>query len=142
MNLKAFATTAILGVMTLIPSQAFAAQITSARTYHSGFFQPVARVNPQLPIAIKLENETGLPLDYGVLGQSEDRVLPPAGITEISNFSFPANFTVYPANPSEAQLKYKVFVKDNIATVQIGQKRVGVGERSFNVNKAGAIYIY
>ncbi|GAB1543681.1 hypothetical protein NUACC21_63570 [Scytonema sp. NUACC21] len=142
MNLKAFTTTAILGVMTLIPGQAFAAQSLSARTYHPGFFQPVARINPQLPIAVKLENETGLPLDYGVLGQSGDKVLPAATITEINNFSFPANFTVYPANPFEAQLKYNVSVKDNIATVQIQQKSVGVGDRSFSVNKTGAIYIY
>ena len=142
MKLKAFTTAVILAAISLVPSQAFATQNPPARTYHPGFFQPVARINPHLPTKVQLDNETVLSLDYSLLGKSGDKILPGGSSTQISGFSFPANFTVYPANSSEAQLNYKISVKNNVATVQIQQKNVGVGFRTFNVNKTGAIYIY
>ena len=121
---------------------------SSATTYQKGFWQPVARVNPHLPIDIKFVNQTGEAIEYGLTG---DRNIPQklsANETALlSNVSPDSHILISLLNPSNAglggNLKYDVAVTDNLVTVSIEKHGDFVtGDSALNIHDSGAIYIY
>ncbi|NEP46046.1 MAG: hypothetical protein F6K35_45325 [Okeania sp. SIO2H7] len=119
-----------------------------ASTYQEGFWQPVARVNPQLPIDIKFVNQTGEAIEYGLTGnQNIPQKLSANETAFLSNVSPDSHVLISLLNPSNAglggNLKYDVAVTDNLVTLTIEKHSDFVtGDSALNIHNSGAIYIY
>ncbi|UBF29281.1 hypothetical protein K9N68_16470 [Kovacikia minuta CCNUW1] len=133
-------------VVSLIAGSRFvaplAAQTPPAQTYQRGAFQPVARVNPKLPIRVQLINRTSEAVDYIVVTYTNSRRLAPGQTTQLSNFPLPAYFNINP-NRDRIAIQYSVSVdqKNNTAIVEIFPSGLR-GDHSLNIDQTGAIYIY
>ncbi|MGK7929959.1 MAG: hypothetical protein AB4041_00805 [Microcystaceae cyanobacterium] len=126
------------------------AQDPPAQTYQPGFWQPVARVNLNFPITLNLINKTGLEIDYAITNIDPDPIPIAINETETLQQVKPELYiVVYPTsnNPNSSQiaLNYTVEVtEENVINVQIMKldDEEGAGDRSINLQKTGAIYIY
>jgi hypothetical protein len=125
------------------------AQNPPATTYQPGFWQPAARVELNRPITINLINKTGLAVNYAVTNIDPNPVLMKAEETvTLENVEPDLYIVLYPdsSNPdsSTISLKYEVKVTaDNVVNIMIKQAGEGmVGDRSINLQRTGAIYIY
>jgi serine/threonine-protein kinase len=111
------------------------------RTFHLGFWQPTARVNPDQPLQLEVTNETNLPLQYGLTTDSPEQILPGSSAV-MNSVSLPADVLIYPSVP-ESGLKYDVTAIDNIVFVKVRQVASDApGDGSLVINRTGAIYIY
>ena len=111
------------------------------RTFHLGFWQPTARVNPDQPLQLEVTNETNLPLQYGLTTDSPEQILPGSSAV-MNNVSLPADVLIYPS-VSESGLKYDVMAIDNTVFVNVRQVASDApGDGSLLINRTGAIYIY
>jgi hypothetical protein len=150
MKIKSILLTAILiASLSLMVTSPTVAQDPPAETYQPGFWQPVARVDVKRPVTIKLVNQTDLTLDYGVTEiKIEPKILSPEATATLTKFDLPLYLVIYPAssnpNSSRINLKYKVSVnEDNLVTVDIYQASDDTpGNRTFNLQETGAIYLY
>lgn len=120
-----------------------------AETYQPGFWQPVARVDVSKPINIKIINETGILLDYAFTDASVEPLLLEEGATRtIENIQPPAYIVIYPdikaPNSSRISLKYFVNVtQDNTIELTVKQiENISDGNRTFNLQRTGAIYLF
>jgi serine/threonine-protein kinase len=119
-----------------------------ASTYQDGFWQPVARVNPELPIEIKFINQTGEAIEYGFTGnQNIPEKLSANETALLSNVSPDTHILISSSNPSNVglagNLKYDVAVTDNLVTVTIeNQSDFITGDSALNIHRSGGIYIY
>lgn len=154
LNLLLTAATVLVGT-TLVSTAAVLAETPptqttplSASTYQDGFWQPVARVNPEIPIEIKFVNQTGEAIEYGLTG---DRDIPQklsANETAVLRDVSPdSHILISLLNPSNAglggNLKYDVAVTDNLLTVTVEQHDNFVtGDSAVNIHSNGGIYIY
>lgn len=141
--------------LTLLPFEVNAQTETnnnsSATTYQPGFWQPVARVNLEKPISLNIINETGIFLDYSFTNQNlTPTVLKPDETATIRSLN-PANsiyLVIYPdlntPNASRISLKYSVEVtEDNVINLTISViDEVSKGNRTFNLQPTGAIFVY
>jgi serine/threonine-protein kinase len=120
-----------------------------AQTYHPGFWQPVARINPKHPFKIKLVNQTNAAIEYALttnefpprqLSSKESALLthvPLDGYILINSAESSPN-AVTPKS-----LQFEVTVSGNVATVLIRQERSDrPADSTINVNQSGAIYIF
>lgn len=137
-----------LGLSLPLASPIFA-QNPPAETYQPGFWQPAARVELNRPITIQLINETGLAINYAVTNIDPTPVLIKAEETvTLDNVDPDLYIVLYPdsSNPNSSiiSLNYKIEVTaENVVKVMIKQAAEGeVGDRSINLQKTGAIYIY
>ncbi|MBD2526891.1 hypothetical protein [Nostoc sp. FACHB-133] len=135
----------VLGTITAaslaIPMQARAAEFKLARTFHAGFWQPVARVNPHKPLQVEVINQTNIPLQYGLTTDSAKTLLP-GNVTNISYISVPTDVLIYPSQ-QEASLKYKVNKVGNTTIVKVRQVASDTpGDGSLAINRTGAVYVY
>jgi len=111
------------------------------RTFHLGFWQPTARVNPDQPLQLEVINETNLPLQYGLTTDSPEQIFPGSSAV-MNSVSLPADVLIYPSVP-ELNLKYDVTAIDNIVLVKVRQVASDApGDGSLVINRTGAIYIY
>jgi hypothetical protein len=131
----------------IVVGNSFAASVpvknaSSAESYQRGAFQPVARVNPKLPIRVQLVNRTPEPVDYIVVTYTNSRRLAPGQTTQLGNFPLPAYFNINP-NRDRTAIRYSVSIneRNNTAIVEILPAGSG-GDHSLNINETGAIYIY
>lgn len=117
------------------------AEQPKASTYHPGFWQPVAQINPNLPTQVEIINQTGLPLEYGL---TTDTVHPlsPGSSTTLSEVPLPTNLLINPS-VSNRSLKYDIAVADNVVTVKVRQVMSdSPGDGAINIKPDGGIYIY
>ena len=149
MKSKILTTAALLVTANLIISVPVLAQDPPARTYQPGFWQPVARVNINLPIAIKLINQTEVVLEYSLTtNEAPPRQLLPRNTAVLREIPLPAYVLINPtgSNPdsSRVYLKYEVAVgDDNLVTVEIRQISDDIpGNTTLNIQESGAIYLY
>jgi len=126
-----------------LPAQA---QTPPATTYQPGYWQPLARVNPNSPITVVLVNQTQIPLKYNFLDEQGEKNLPVGASAQLKNVSLPDNIAIYDpstqttAGKSEG-LKYQPSVTNNVVTVTI----LPVANSGFHVleiSRTGAIYRY
>jgi hypothetical protein len=125
------------------------AQTPPATTYQPGYWQPVARVNPQSPISVTLLNQTQSPLKYNFLDGRGEQNLPVGGSIQIKQISLPANIAIYePLSSSQAMggkngsgLRYEVSTNSNAINVTI-QSAPNADAHVLDIAKTGAIYIY
>lgn len=119
-----------------------------ANTYQEGFWQPVARINPEVAIEIKFINQTGEAIEYGLTGNQEiPQKLSANDTALLSNISPDTHILISSLNPSKSglggNLKYDVAVSDNLLTVTIEQQNdLITGDSALNIHPSGAIYIY
>ncbi|MEB3309603.1 MAG: hypothetical protein VKJ02_05175 [Snowella sp.] len=154
MKLNLVALTALLGLSTAFSFSTFSAAIAQnppAETYRPGFWQPVADFNPMKKVTMKFINQTGVPLEYGIVG-NEENLSEKIGVGEtqtLSTLEKSGNITIYPdiaINPDTPfNLKFSISVDQptNTINVKITQAERGFfGHRSLNFQKTGKIYVY
>ncbi|GAB4307954.1 MAG: hypothetical protein Kow0091_12940 [Geminocystis sp.] len=140
--------------LSLLPYSAQAQTETNnppASTYQPGFWQPVARVNTEKPISLKIINETGIALDYSFT----DETLTPTVLRADDNVTIKSlnpedsiYLVIYPdlniPNASRINLQYLVEVtENNMINLTVKQiEDVGKGNRTFNLQPTGAIFLY
>lgn len=134
--------------LTIIPSIA-QSQNPPAETFQPGFWQPVARVNVTQPITVKIINNSGIILDYALTDSTLEPSSIPIDATEtLNNIQPPSYVVIYPdiknPNASRINLKYSVAVtSDNIIELRVTQiDSVSQGNRTFNLQKTGAIFVF
>jgi hypothetical protein len=126
------------------------AQNPPATTFQPGPWQPIARVDMNRPVVIKIINQTDVDLNYDLSANidSSPQSLVPGANTTLRDFVIPAYILINRANsasdPYSSSLLYAVEVnKDNLVTITV-TKILGdtPGYTTFNLNQQGAIYIY
>ncbi|MGF1482499.1 MAG: hypothetical protein ACFB4I_23985 [Cyanophyceae cyanobacterium] len=135
--MKTLIATALIASVAAIPEPLFAQP--PATTYQPGFWQPVARVDLSRPVEVRLINQTGLDLDYGLSSdQSPPQRLAVGETVVLEGLPVPAYVLINPE--SLASIQYDVSVTDNVVSVTI--KTGDPSNTTFNINEAGAIYVY
>ncbi len=151
MDFKFFSGSSILlgvfvigGLVTPALTQApSAAQVPSPTTPSTTFWQPVARVDPNRPVQIQIVNKSSETVEYIVGTQTGFRQLAPGKSAQLSSIRLPAYLDINPIR-DRVLLRYQVSVPDskkNQALVEVYGSSSG-GQRSLNIDKTGAIYIY
>ena len=117
-----------------------------ATTYQPGYWQPIARVNPNSPVTVTLVNQTGSPLKYNFLDGRAENNLPIGASTQLKNVSLPGNIAIYDPSQQAAAgtdrgLKYETSVNKNDVKVIILPVEDS-GFQVINLSKTGAIYVY
>lgn len=125
------------------------AQNPPAETYQPGFWQPVARVDLNRPINIKIINKAGILIDYAV---TDVRMAPISVDVDktvlIENIEPSIYIVIYPdtkdPNSSRIYLYYEINVtEDNIVEITVKQTEDGTkSHRTFNLQTTGAIFLY
>ncbi|MBW4632435.1 MAG: hypothetical protein KME30_11215 [Iphinoe sp. HA4291-MV1] len=143
MKLPILATAVLTTALSFVTPTITNAANPPARTYQPGYWQPVARVkNPNEPIQIKLVNQTGLPLQYGLTsGKGGIGELPIGGSAVISNTSVP-DYLLVNALQQRVKLRDDIAVDGNVVTVQIYQVEAGASDITLNFDESGAVYVY
>jgi serine/threonine-protein kinase len=111
------------------------------QTFHLGFWQPVARINPNKPLQLEVINQTNIPLQYG-LTTNPPKTLLPGSVGEIKYVSAPTHILIYPSQ-QKTSVKYKVDTIGNKTIVEVQQVSNDItGNSSLAINGSGAIYAY
>jgi len=111
------------------------------QTFHLGYWQPVARINPHKPLQLKVINQTDVPLQYGLTTDAPKTLLP-GSVAEIKYVSLPTNILIYPSQ-QKTSVKYQVDTVDNTTIVEVRQVSNDIaGNNSLAINSSGAIYAY
>jgi hypothetical protein len=134
--------------VTIVPAIA-QGQNPPAETFQPGFWQPVARVDITQPITLKIINDSGILLDYALTDSTLEPSTIAVGATEtIKSLQPPSYIVIYPdtknPNASRMNLKYSVNVtSDNTIELRVTQiDSVSLGNRTFNLQKTGAIFVF
>lgn len=131
----------VTGVALPLPLQA---QTPPAQTYQPGPWQPIARLNPQAPITVKIVNEAQVPLQYDY---SEEKLspldLPVGGSAEYLNGDRPLPVYLTINSTTDVGVKYTVSVTDNVAIVRVREvSATELPDSTLTINRTGAIYLY
>lgn len=151
MKLRLLATAALFTAINLLTSTSvFSQPNRRTESYAPGFWQPEAKIDPNLPVQFQLLNESGIPLRYGlnVGGKGERERELPSGTTgdvflRISNRTADiASINIYPVR-GDAQLTFEYQVTGNSVTVRIqagpGKRN---GDRSVYLDEEGRVYSF
>ena len=146
---KILLATTLIGNLNLIFLYPTFAQNPPAETYQPGFWQPVARIDLQRSVTVKLNNKTDFALNYTITeNKMEPLVIEAEKTATLTDIEIPLYIVIYPSSfitdSSRINLRYDVTAdEDNVVTVDI--KYIGQdtsGNRTFNIQKTGAIYVY
>ena len=140
---------AIMTTISLTVTISLSAQNPPASTYQPGFWQPIARVNPNKPIQINIANQTEFNLEYDLTTNRDNppRLIFPKETTVIRSFPLPAyiliNVSSSEPNSSQINLKYEVTTEDNEVNVKVRPAGNDTpGNTTLNLHETGAIYVY
>ncbi len=135
--------------LSFLPQLKINAQNPPAETYQPGFWQPVARVDLNRPINLKLINEANIGIDYALIEENSEPILiQPNNTVIFKNIQPSAYIVVYPdsrdPDNSNIYLRYNIVVtEDNVIEVHVKQTDDGrKSHRTFNLQETGAIYLY
>ncbi|MBR8830092.1 MAG: hypothetical protein N5P05_003248 [Chroococcopsis gigantea SAG 12.99] len=126
------------------------AQTPPATTFVPGPWQPVARVNPQRPVTIKIVNSTDLLLDYDLTAniKPSPQQIVAGDSTVLKGFNLPAYILINNSQNSAVRnplsLIYSVDVNDNnevTLTITTAPNEIP-GYTTLNINRQGGIFIY
>ncbi|MFN5514096.1 MAG: hypothetical protein ACK5CA_04925 [Cyanobacteriota bacterium] len=139
----------LISLSSLPPSQA---QTPPAKTFQPGFWQPVARFNPDQAVSLTLVNQVSVPLNFDLVTEETPapRQIPPGESVSLTNLPNSNYVMIYPATPSESAerpltLKFtpEVEEKTNAVTVTISEAEPSfLGHRTVNLQKTGAVFFY
>jgi serine/threonine-protein kinase len=130
------------GLFFVLPSfQPVGAADPPALTFQPGPWQPAARINPQKPIQVTLQNQVNQLLEYGLTDPGAKTYEIPVGQKRtLSITRIPTFLTI---NTLErTALLFTLTVEGNQILIQVRQINDVVGDRTVNIDETGAIYIY
>lgn len=114
--------------------------------FQPGFWQPVARVDPAQAVQLRLVNNSGASLEYGLT--SDEYIIAemePGDVANLSVGSLPASLNISTVSrpPFDVlSLLYDVEASGNQVTVTVGIKDDVEGDRVVDIQESGGIYIY
>lgn len=119
------------------------AQTPPAETYQPGYWQPVARFNPKLPVNLKIINQTSSTIEYGFSdAKKPSSIVYPKGVAEIKNPLIPS-YILINSTDDQMVINYKVSVENNVITVEVNSVDSSqASDSTLNLQSTGAIYIY
>ncbi|MCF2970026.1 hypothetical protein L1047_02300 [Synechococcus sp. Nb3U1] len=134
--------TLILGItLNGIPSLEPKAAAQTASSFRPGPWQPIARINPTQPIQIRILNQAGSLLEYGLTGPRDDVESLLAGDAVVLQIDqFPAYLTINTLERSA--LNYGLSAEGNQLSLEVRKINDVNGDRTLNVDDQGGIYIY
>lgn len=110
----------------------------------SGAWVPVARVNPNQAVEIRLVNRAGLPIEYSLTtNEAPPRRIEPGNTGYLGEVPIPA-YVLVNALTAQVSLEYDITVgENNVVTVSVSRINPDLpGVSTFNINQTGAIYVY
>lgn len=106
------------------------------------FWIPVARLDPNKPQRIRINNKTGLILDYLVTTHTDFRTLDVGKSVTLSNIDKPLFLNIN-SQESNYSVKYSVSVDKKTNTLIVTVKQTDSKDsRVLNINETGAVYTY
>jgi hypothetical protein len=138
--------TALVAALGIITPSLVQAQDPPAETDETGFWQPVARYNPNSPVQVRLVNRTGYALLYDLTSdEAEPRRLPP-GTTVVMTHIRPDSYVVmYSENTNEQgsyPLEYNVTASENSITTTLVRGATLPGDQTLHLHGNGGIFVY
>jgi hypothetical protein len=155
MKLRTFTTAALLASFSLITPTVVLAQPSVTGDYETGYWQPEVTVSPELPIALIILNQTGLPLTYNsysssVTGETvlDDQILPANSTARLnlgvsSQLADISSVNIY--NEAGAVLLYDFNAQGNQVTVRVRLRLEGSVEEpdlSVYIDERGRVYSF
>ncbi|MDY7023119.1 MAG: hypothetical protein SWJ54_17520, partial [Cyanobacteriota bacterium] len=100
-------------------SEPIAQEQNPAPTYQPGFWQPVARVNPNEPITVNITNQSGVTIEYSLTtGPMETRVLANGTETELAALPKDSYIIINP-KASSMTLKHEITTDNNTVYITV-----------------------
>ncbi|MGB3535142.1 MAG: hypothetical protein WBA13_16715 [Microcoleaceae cyanobacterium] len=120
------------------------AQNPPAETYSPGFWQPVARVNPEAAIQVNIINRSGVNLEYSLTTEEMNIRRVAAGKTgKLTDLPKDAYILINPTSTGQVSLKFNIAVtEDNTVNIRVRQSTDPSGESTVNIQSNGGIYQY
>jgi len=106
-------------------------------------WQPIARINPQKPYTIRINNQTRIAIEYAsTSNEFPPRTLQPGATTILSRLPVPIYLLISPTDAA-SKLTYTVTAKENVVTVNV-KPYLGdsVGNTTVNIQETGGIFAY
>jgi hypothetical protein len=134
--------TLILGItLNRIPSVGFTAVAQTANSFRPGPWQPIARIDPTQPVQVRILNQAGSLLEYGLTGPKDEVESLPSGEAVLFQIDqFPAYLTINTLERSA--LDYGLLTEGNLLSLEVRKINDVNGDRTLNVDDQGGIYIY
>ncbi len=140
--------THLLGIGTIVqpvwasPNKLIAQQQSPASTYQPGFWQPVDRVNPNNPITVNINNQSGIVIEYSLTTSPlGTRSLAENGNTQLTNLPIDSYIIVNPQS-SSAPIQLSLMADNNIVNLTVQRSSDFSGQSTVHLHSTGAIYIY
>ncbi|MDY6782276.1 MAG: hypothetical protein SW833_06955 [Cyanobacteriota bacterium] len=141
----AIATALVAALGATTPSLALA-QNPPAQTYEPGFWQPVARYNPNSRAEVRLVNRTGRTLFYDLTSDdATSRRLRPGATVLMTNIRPDSYVLVYSEDTSEQggfPVEYRVSADANRITATISRGATLPGDQTLHLHGNGGIFVY
>jgi hypothetical protein len=134
---------AILALTASLPISGLA-QTPPAKTYQPGYWQPIARINPQQPVSIVIVNQSGLPLEYGLTAERPVNKIPIGETTRVNSKPLPMYLLINPQKAEQVGLTFDVAIAEGntvTVTVRTLADTQTPGDNALNFDKTGAIYV-
>ncbi|MEL7037160.1 MAG: hypothetical protein AAFO04_16280 [Cyanobacteria bacterium J06592_8] len=123
-------------------NQLIAQEQDPAPTYQPGFWQPVARVNPNEPITVNIKNQSGVTIEYSLTtGPMETRVLANGSETQLASLPKDSYIIINPKS-SSMTLKHEITTDNNTVYITVEADSDFSGESTVHLHPTGAIYKY
>jgi hypothetical protein len=147
---KLLATSLLLTTASLAFPVVSFSQDPPANTFQPGPWQPIARVDLQRPVAVKIINQTDISLDYDLSANinPSPRQIASGETTLLKSVRIPAylliNRSVAVSEFPTYSLNYAVAVdRENLVTVTVTKvDSSSPGYTTLNIDRKGAIYAY
>ncbi len=143
-KLTALIGTALVSVIGMGSSVAIA-QTPPAQTFQTGPWQPIARIDPNRQVDIRLVNESGLTVEYAFsANQGVSQMLSVGTTATLIDVVVPTFVLINAANPDDT-LWYDIRVDEGANTIDVRIQRIEVafgGYTTLNVHETGGIYAY
>lgn len=125
----------------ILSSKPIGATDPPALTFQPGPWQPAARINPQKPIQVTIQNQVDQLLEYGLTDPGAKTYEIPVGQKQTLSISRIPTFLNINTLERTALL-FTLTVEGNRVLVQVREINDVVGDRTFNIDEMGAIYVY
>ncbi|WP_413165060.1 hypothetical protein ACL6C3_02505 [Capilliphycus salinus ALCB114379] len=123
-------------------NEPIAQQQSPASTYQPGFWQPVARVNPNNPVTANIINQSGIPIEYSLTTS-------PLGTRTVANGSNTQledlekdSYIIINAQSSSTPVQFEITTENNLVNVTVTRSSDLSGESTVHLHPTGAIYKY
>ena len=123
--------------MMVIPGDSVSAQPTGDA------WQPLARINPKQPYTIRINNRTGVTVEYAsTTNEFSPRRVASGATATLTRLPLPIYLLMSPATATSS-LKLTVSANQNTVTVNVEELPEGAaGNTTVNIQQTGGIFVY